>query len=739
MRVKGADGGEVKVVCATSAFDCGGRCPLRLHVKDEKIIRVEGDNAQDADDQLRACLRCRAYRMFVHHPDRLKHPLRRIGLKGRGEFKRISWGEAYDTIVEKLRYYKENHGNSSIFLATGGGYLAPLHNGAVAMARLLNLFGGYSTHYGNVSSEGAIWACLTQYGSVMVGHSREDLLSSRLIIMWGWDPARMISGTNTMYHLIRAKENGARVITVDPRLSESAAVVADQWIPIRPGTDAAMMVAMAHVMIRENLHDQAFLDRYTVGFDIFRDYVMGDEDGVEKTPAWAAAITGVPVDAIVRLAREYATTKPAALMDCQGPARSAIGEQYNRCAMTLCAMTGNVGRPGGSAGGGLMGIPVGHMFFGPGIPAGKNPVEVGGPSVRGSLDLQLRLARRVHTNKIHDAMLRGRAGGYPFDIKFVWSVNNNYLNQLGDTNKAARAYASVEFMVIPELFMTPTARYADIVLPVTSSAERSDVTRPWPSGPYYCFSNQAIEEQYECKSDLDIVADLAERLGFKNFNPHTKEEYLRMFVEKNPETGAAIKDYEKFRREGVHRVKLSEPIVAFRKQIEDPENNPFPTPSGKIEIYSQRAADIGDPVLVPPIPKYRSTREDRFDPRTEKYPLQLLSPHPKIRCHSSLYKVEWLREVEPHRVWINPVDAQPRGIANGDKVFVYNERGKLSITAWVTERIVPGVLAINEGAWYDPDEEGIDRGGCVNVLTSDDYSPGGASVLKTALVQVAKV
>jgi anaerobic dimethyl sulfoxide reductase subunit A len=571
----------------------------------------------------------------------------------------------------------------------------------------------------------------------MVGHSREDLLNSRLILMWGWDPARMISGTNTTYHLIRAREAGARIVSIDPRYHDSAVVLADRWIPIRPGTDTAMMVAMACVIIREGLHDQAFLDKYTLGFEKFRDYVLGLEDGVEKTPGWAEPITGVPAGTIELLAREYATTKPAALMDCQGPARSAMGEQYNRCAMTLTAMTGNVGRKGGSAAGGLMGIPIGHMFRASGIPGIKNPVEAGGPSVRGTLDLKDRLTRRVHTNKIFDAILRGKAGGYPADLKLAWFVANNHLNQLGNTNKAAQALRSLEFLVVSDLFLTPTARFADIVFPVAHAAEKNDLTRPWPSGPYFTYVNKAVDPPGECKPDLEIATLLAEKLGFKNFNPLTDEQWLREFVEKNPETAAHIKDFERFRREAVHRVELREPIVAFKAQIEDPEKDPFPTPSGKIEIFSQRVADIGNP-RCPPIPKYIETWENRNDPLAQVYPLQLLTPHAKNRVHSHLGKADWLREVEPHRVWINPVDAEPRGVADGDEVHVFNDRGRIAITAWVTERITPGVVCVFEGAWYDPDENGIDRGGCANVLTKDAYSEGGASTMNTALVQVEK-
>jgi anaerobic dimethyl sulfoxide reductase subunit A len=727
---------DVKIVRTTSTFDCGGRCPLRLHVKDNRILRVEGDDIAEPE-QLRTCLRCRAFRQYVHHPQRLMYPQKRIGDRGEGKFERISWDEALETLAGQLTRVKESYGNQAIFLAAGGGYLAGLHSGRSAAQRLMNEFGGCVTHYGNISSEGAVWASLTQYGSVMVGNSREDLLNSKMIILWGWDPARMISGTNTMYHLIKAHENGSRVIAVDPRYHDTAATVADEWIPIYPGTDTAMMVAMANVMIRENLQDQPFLDKYTIGFDKFEEYVLGREDGVDKTPQWAAAICGVDADTIVRLAREYAGTRPAALMDCQGPARSAMGEQYNRCAATLCAMTGNVGHPGGSAGGGLMGIPIGHMFRMSTIPPGKNPFEKGGPNIKGTLDIRMRVIKRIHINKIFDAILEGKRGGYPADIRLMWSMCNNYLNQLGNSNKSARALQKLEFFCAHELFMTPQARYADLLLPVTSAAERSDLTRPWPSGPYFTFMNRALSPLGECKSDLDIVSELAQRLGIREFNPHTEDEWLKIFIENSPEYRQHIKDYDKFRAEGIHRVKLDKPIVAFEEQIKDIENNPFPTPSGKIEIFSQRVADLKKPD-TPPIPKYMPTPEDRNDPLFKKYPMQLLTPHPRNRVHSELYTVPWLRELEEHRAWVNPADAEPRGIKDGDGIYVFNDRGKVAIKAQVTERIIPGVVSIFEGAWYNPDKDGIDRGACANTLTNDAYSGGGAAVMNTTLVEIEK-
>ena len=726
--------GEAIVRC-TSALDCGGRCPLRIHIKDGVITRIEGDDFDDPEKQLRACLRGRAYRHWIHHPDRLKYPLKRVGERGRGEFERISWDEAMDTIVRELKRVKEAYGNKAIWFS-GGGHLGALHT-AGTLARALSLFGGYTTHYGNISSEGAVYAVMSSYGDVMVGHGREDLKNARLIIMWGWDPVRMISGTDCVYNLMKAKEGGTKIITIDPRLTHSGATYADEWIPIIPGTDVAMMVSMAYVMIKENLHDQAFLDKYTVGFDKFKEYVTGVEDGIEKTPEWASEICGVPARRIEDLAREYATTKPACLMDCQGPARAAQGEQYNRAAIVLTVMTGNIGKPGGSACGGLMGIPFGHMFRSGGIPGIRNPAEAGGPSIRGTLDVNLRLVRRVHVNKVFDAFLKGTAGGYPADIKMAWFAGGNIMNQRGNINKGDRAMKALEFIISQDLFLTPTARYADIVLPVASFAEKNDLTRPWPSGPYFTYINQSIERMGECKTDWEIGNMLGEKLGFEDFNAHTEDEWLRIFVETNTEYAQYIKDYDEFKRDGIHRLEMKEPYVAFRKQIEDPENNPFNTPSGKIEIFSQRLADLNHPEC-PPVPKYITKAEDRTDPLIEKYPLQLLSPHPRVRAHSTLQHVDWLEEVEPHAVWINPVDAEARGIRDGDAVYVFNDRGKLAINAWVTRRIIPGVVSIYEGAWYNPDDEGICRGGCVNVLTNDAYSPGGAAALKTALVQITK-
>jgi len=199
-----------------------------------------------------------------------------------------------------------------------------------------------------------------------------------------------------------------------------------------------------------------------------------------------------------------------------------------------------------------------------------------------------------------------------------------------------------------------------------------------------------------------------------------------------------LPDYDTFKKQAIHKVKLDEPYVAFQKEIEDPANNPFPTPSGKIEIYSQLLANVNHPE-IPPIPKYIEAWERRNDPLAHKYPLQLITTHFKRRAHTQFDNVPWLRELLPQAMLINPVDAQARGISDGDMVRVFNDRGTLVILAKVTERILPGVVDIPQGAWFEPDEAGVDRGGCANVLTRNQNSPGGAVVTNTTLVQVEKV
>lgn len=724
----GKPGSEERVVMTTCSTDCGGRCLLKVHVKDGVITRIETDDGEEP--QLRACLKGRSWRKRVYAPDRIKYPLKRVGARGEGRFERISWDEALDTVASELKRVKETYGPEAIFYLRHSGSVGALHSGRSGL-RLLNLFGGYTTVWGTQSFQGSIFASRTSLGTLLTGNSRDDLLNSRLIILWGWNPTTSTWMPATPWYLAQAKEAGIKIVCLDPRYTDSAAIFASQWIPIRPGTDAAAMIAMAYVMIKEGLQDQRFLDTYTIGFDRFKDYVLGMEDGIPKTPAWAEAITGVPAATIENLAREYATTKPAALIAAWGPGRTAMGEQYHRAAITLAAMTGNIGIHGGNAAGfeslriGLIGLE---------LPIGENPLEkVPTGATSGRATRLEETTGKVHVSQVFDALLKGKDGGYPADFKLFYIVTANPFGSTPNVGKGVNALDKVEFIVVHDPFMTATANFADIVLPANTHLERNDLGTWMVGQPAFIAVNQAIEPLYESKSDFQICCELAPRLGISNYSDKTEVEWLREIAQATRD----MPDYDTLRSKGVHKLKLSEPYVAFKAQIEDPANNPFRTPSGKIEIYSQTIADMNNPE-IPPIPKYMETWESRNDPQAKEYPLQLTTSHPRGRVHSAFEDVPWLTELFPQAVTLNSDDARARGIRDGDMVRVFNDRGEIIIPARVTQTIMPGVVDIPEGAKYTPDESGVDRGGCPNVLTRDKYSGAGSFACNTSLVQVER-
>ncbi|MFC1980630.1 molybdopterin-dependent oxidoreductase [Chloroflexota bacterium] len=726
-----------EVIHTTCSSHCGSVCPLKVHVEEGVITHIETDDGEEP--QCRACLRGRAYRQRVYAPDRLLYPLKRIGERGEGKVKRISWDEALDTVAHELTRIRNTYGSASIMHKASMGDITCLH-GWKPVERLLNLSGGYSALWGSYSVPAGVFTETVTFGTRDTVNSREDLLNSRLIIMWGWNPAVTILYCNTSWYLAQAKERGTRIVAVDPRYNESVATFTQQWIPIRPGTDSAMLIAMAYVIINEGLQNQKFLDRYTEGFDKFKDYVLGEEDGIPKTPAWAEVITSVPAETIVRLAREYATTKPAALIAGFAPGRTAYGEQYHRAAITIAAMTGNIGIPGGASGGkSFTGIGQGLLYkkMKRGMTSPPNPVECAASDREGALKQSYEgfmVSGSVHLSKMADAILRGRSGGYPADYKSLVLVNTNYPNQYLNLNKAVSALKSLEFMVVLEQFMTPAAKFADIILPTTTFLERNDLTA---GETFYGAQVKVIEPQGECKSHLEICCLLANRMGLENFGSDSEDYWLKQSIE-GSEAEKYIPSLEALKKEGIKKVTLAKPYVAFTEQIEDPEHHPFPTPSGKIEIYSKRLAQMRNS-LLPPIPKYIETWESVNDPLATRYPLQLITSHFKRRAHSQFDNIPWLRELEPQALWISRRDAETRGIRDEEMVQVFNDRGKVVVPAKVTERIMPGVVDLPQGAWYDPDRDGVDRGGCCNVLSNDEYSPGEAYITNTMLVQVAKV
>ncbi len=363
-----------KVVWSACTVNCGSRCPLRMHVVDGEIKYVETDNTgndvYDEFHQVRACLRGRSMRRRVYNPDRLRYPMKRVGKRGEGKFERISWDEAFDTISDTMKRLIKDYGNESIYLNYGTGTLGGTMTkswppGATLIARLMNCCGGYLNHYGDYSTAQIAAGLNYTYGGWADGNSPSDIENTKLVVMFGNNPGETrMSGGGVTYYVEQAREKSdARMIIIDPRYTDTGAGREDEWIPIRPGTDAALVNALAYVMIKEDLVDKPFLDKYCVGYDEttmpegapknahYKAYILGDgADGQPKTPEWAAQITGIPAARIVKLAREIAGAKPAYITQGWGPQRRSNGELASRAIAMLAILTGNVGINGGNTG-----------------------------------------------------------------------------------------------------------------------------------------------------------------------------------------------------------------------------------------------------------------------------------------------------------------------------------------------------------------------------------------------------
>ncbi len=720
----------VRTICNSH---CGGMCELNVFVRNNRIVRIE---PVTGDPYLHPpCVRGRAYRQRVYAPDRLLFPLKRTGARGSGSFARISWEEAVQTIADEMRRIRDRYGNASLlhFCSMADAY--NLHH-VPAIHRLLCLFGGYTAPWVTISNEGQNFLAGVTFGtSYGVDLPSRELENRKLIVMWGWNPLVTHQGTDVPMALCRAKERGTRMIAIDPRFTTTAGVLADQWIPIKPGTDVAALIAIAYVIISENLCDRKFVDAWTVGYEKFRDYAMGKEDGTQKTPEWAEKITGIQASALRELAREFATNKPAIIMEGKAAGRSAYGEQFHRAVAALNAITGNSYIPKRSP---RSGPSMRTLRNSVQMASPPNPVEAGiaprwnALPYRGS---SVNSSTRVNVNLFSDAILKGKEGGYPADYKFLWLSNTNYLNQLGDINKARKAFEKLEFMLVTEQFLSATAMFADVVLPVCTYMERNDIFASGDGGAYGLV-NKAIEPLGESRSQLQICQEVASKLGIADYDTRTDEDILRSIVGKLS-VKTDLPNYETLKKMGITRVAPKANALSNSPQVVKSEAV-FPTPSGKIEIYSQLVADMNHP-LIPPIPKYIEPWEGPADPLAEKYRFQLISPHLTWRAHSQFDNLPWLHDLQPHAVTIAAVDARTKGISEGDMVRVFNDRGEVRIPARLTERLIPGVVEIPQVGWYKPGKDGIDYGGCPNTLTSNRTSPAGAFTSDTVLVQIERV
>ncbi|MCK6935269.1 dimethyl sulfoxide reductase subunit A [Enterobacter roggenkampii] len=761
---------EDTVVWGACSVNCGSRCALRLHVRDNEVYWVETDNTGEdvyGDHQVRACLRGRSIRRRINHPDRLNYPMKRVGKRGEGKFERITWDEALDTIAASLKDVVANYGNEAVYInySSGivGGNITRSSPYASLVARLMNCYGGFLSHYGTYSTAQIACAMPYTYGS-NDGNSTSDIENTKLVVMFGNNPAETrMSGGGITYYLEQARErSNARMIVIDPRYTDTAAGREDEWIPIRPGTDAALVAGIAWVLIDENLVDQPFLDKYCVGYDEktlpegapsnghYKAYILGQgDDHTAKTPEWASRITGIPADRIVKLAREIGSAKPAYICQGWGPQRQANGELTSRAIAMLPILTGNVGINGGNSGAreSTYTITIERM------PLPDNPVK----TQISCFSWTDAIARGPEMTALRDGV-RGK-DKLDVPIKFIWNyAGNTLINQHSDINKThdiLQDESKCEMIVVIDNFMTSSAKYADIVLPDLMTVEQEDIIPNDYAGNmgYLIFLQPVTAPKFERKPIYWIMSEVAKRLGpdihQKFTEGRTQEQWLQYLYAKMLEKDPKLPSYDELKKRGIYKRKdPNGHFVAYKKFRENPEANPLKTPSGKIEIYSSKLAKIAatweleKDETISPLPVYASTFDGWDAPERARFPLQLFGFHFKARTHSSYGNVDVLKAACRQEVWLNPVDAEKRGIKNGDTVRVFNDRGEVRIEAKVTPRIMPGVSAMGQGAWHDANMSGdrVDHGSCINTLTTHRPSPlAKGNPQHTNLVQIEKV
>ena len=769
---------DLETVVTSCAHNCGSRHMLVAHKKGDVIVRLSSDDGRYQENgafgkdtfeepQLRACLRGRSYRARLYSAERLLYPMIRVGARGEGKFRRASWDEALNLVVQKMVYIKQNYGPTALLdQSYAGASYGVLHKSdqiSGLLGRFLGMFGCRTNSWSVPSYQGTTFSSRMTFGTIEDGNEDDAFAHSKLIIMWGWNPAYTFHGGNTFYYMRMAKQKGCKFVLVDPQYTDSAATYDAWWIPIRPNTDAAMMAGMAHYIFTNNLHDQEFINKFCQGMDAgtmpnwaldrenFKDYILGKYDNQPKTPEWAAEICGVKAEDIKKLADMYARTKPAALKASWAPGRNAYGEQYNRMAAALQAMTGNIGVLGGSAEG------VGKSWHAEAV---AYPYD-GYSNIWAQA---IKSDRWAHCVLNYPNVRREEIGLWPRqdtgdgvipNIRGIFWQGSNWFNQLTNINKEIQAVKKLDLVVCMDSTITPSGLWADVLLPIATHFERHDVALPWYKGHYYIHRPKVIEPMGESKTDFQVFTELAYRLGYGprynpkanrdyfHYNDAVDEAYLREWWVKGPMGHQGVTmSWEEFKQRGVYKFKLPRIQVAFQDNVE--KGVPWPTMSGKIEIFSTVLGKVRDwkktqyGEEIPAIPKWIEPFESLNHPLTEKYPYHMITPHPRWRTHSIFHNIPWLRETYEQEITINAEDAKKLDIKNGDIVEVWNDRGGIVLPAYVTERCMPGVVVVHEGAWMDLDENGWDRAGNPDFLTLDAPSPAGAFAYNTILVTMRK-
>ncbi len=695
----------------------------------------------------------------VYSPTRIKYPMvRRVYLekgpgadpdgRGAGDFVRVSWDQAIDLVAKELTRVEKTYGPAATF-AGSYGWKSPgrLHNCQSLLRRMMNLKGSFVNASGDYSTGAAqiimphVVGTLEMYEQQTVWPVVVD--KTELMVFWGADPVltnqiSWVIGDHGGYEGMKAlKAKGTKVICIDPVKTDTAEFFGAEWIAPRPQTDVALMLGVAHTLVDEKLVDEKFLKTYTTGFDKFLPYLMGDTDKTPKTAEWAAAICDVPAETIKDLAHRFAKNRTM-LAGGFSLQRQQYGEQRHWMLVTLAAMLGQIGLPGGGFG-------FSYHYANGGAPSADAPVLTGitdgGKAKEGAAWMTENGAATIPCARVVDMLLNpgkefdfnGAKAKYP-DVKMAYWAGGNPFVHHQDRNRMVAAWKKLDTFIVQDFQWTPTARFADIVLPATTSYERNDIESVGDyAGSAIIAMKKVVDPVFESRNDYDIFAAIAAKLGKeKEFTEGKSEmDWVQSFYDAALTQAKAKKiampEFDAFwSGTGVVEfpVTSGKDFVRYAKFREDPLLEPLGTPSGLIEIYSKNIEKMGYDDCGPHPMWYEPA--ERLGGPTTKYKLHIAASHPKSRLHSQLCGTK-LRETyaiaghEP--CWINPKDAAARGISDGDVVRVYNDRGQILAGAKVTEAMRPGVIRVNEGGWYDPLEPGkpgtLCKYGDVNVLSMD--------------------
>ncbi|WP_394140227.1 molybdopterin-containing oxidoreductase family protein [Cytobacillus oceanisediminis] len=663
------------------SLDCPDQCGLLVHKRDGKIVKIEGDPNHPVTKG-NICNKVRNMPARLYDEKRLRYPLKRIGEKGEGRFKRISWAEAIDTITSRWNDLIKKEGPESILPYSFYGNMGRL-NAEGMDRRFFHKLGASRLDRTICQSAGTVGYSYTMGGSF--GIDPEDTIHSKLIIFWG------INAVSTNMHQVvlaqKARKNGAKIVVIDVHKNQTGKM-ADWFIPITPGTDTALALGIMHILFSENMVDEHFLQEYTVGHEDLREHV------VPYDPVTVSGITGVPVEDIYTLARMYGKTSPSFIRIGNGPQHHDNGGMCIRTISCLPALTGQWVVQGGGAIKGNSGY------------LALNTTELQRPDL-----LENKNTRIINMNQLGHALLELEM---PIKSMFVYGTNPAVVAPEG--NKVRKGLQREDlFLVVHDLFLTETAKYADIVLPAASSYENTDLYSSY--WHHYMQIQQPVIEAYgESKSNVEVFRLLAERMGFDE--PAFQEAEAEM-IEK-----ALDFPSNPFTREINYESLVKNQYI--KANVKPLFPGKLPTPSGKIELYSQRMMDAG----YPPLPTYIPLEEEGVFPF-------LFVPAPNHNFLNSTFSNNEKHvklEKEP-RLHINKKDADAAGIIDGEMVRVWNERGECELKAAVGKLVLPGVL-VTQGLWADA--SGTNQ--LVNSLTPDRLSDmGGGAVFFSGRVNVEKI